>query len=93
MRLTGYNQDELIVLNIFNLCLEDWFHEIGEFDDQLEVWGGENIEISLRNWMCGGNMIILPERILIFYEFLYQICETKLTFRLVLESVSRVSKK
>ena len=43
--------------------------------------------------MCGGNMIILPERILIFYEFLYQICETKLTFRLVLESVSRVSKK
>ena len=32
----------------------------GGFDEGLNVWGGENIELSLRTWMCGGRMIIHP---------------------------------
>ena len=38
----------------------DWFFEAGGYDDGLEVWGGENIEMSLRMWMCGGMLLSLP---------------------------------
>ncbi|KAL5966248.1 Polypeptide N-acetylgalactosaminyltransferase 35A [Taenia solium] len=36
------------------------FKALGAFDDQLEIWGGENIELSLRAWMCGGRVEIIP---------------------------------
>ena len=37
-----------------------WFREIGGFDSKMETWGGENVDISLRTWLCGGSMFIVP---------------------------------
>lgn len=36
-----------------------YFHELGEYDAGMDLWGGENIEMSLRTWMCGGRIVIL----------------------------------
>jgi len=38
----------------------EYFHKIGEYDKGLEIWGAENIEISLRIWLCGGHLEIVP---------------------------------
>lgn len=27
-------------------------------DPGLLVWGGENVEISLRTWLCGGDIVV-----------------------------------
>ncbi|XP_030891789.1 inactive polypeptide N-acetylgalactosaminyltransferase-like protein 5 [Leptonychotes weddellii] len=37
-----------------------YFNEIGQYDRDMELWGTENLELSLRIWMCGGQLFILP---------------------------------
>ena len=54
---------------------QDWLQELGWYDEGmkvmiqswseldwsvLQVWGGENIELSLRAWRCGGRMELVP---------------------------------
>ncbi|CAG5121014.1 unnamed protein product, partial [Candidula unifasciata] len=39
---------------------KDYFLSIGTYDNGLELWGAENIELSLKLWMCGGGILIHP---------------------------------
>lgn len=35
-----------------------YWYESGEYDDKMLYWGGENIEQSVRIWLCGGEIVV-----------------------------------
>ncbi|KAK2190690.1 hypothetical protein NP493_73g00034 [Ridgeia piscesae] len=37
-----------------------YFLHIGGFDTDQKIWGGENLELAFRAWLCGGAVVTVP---------------------------------
>ena len=38
----------------------EFFFKSGSFDKEMLIWGGENVEMSIRIWRCGGSLMVVP---------------------------------
>lgn len=38
----------------------DWFLELGGYDEGMYVWGGENTDLAIKAWCCGGRIVMVP---------------------------------
>lgn len=62
LKRTNYDQTAIIrtpamVGGLFSID-KKYFYRVGSYDEKMKIWGGEEIEMSIRIWSCGGSIVM-----------------------------------
>lgn len=49
-----------MVQGMFVAMRKDFFLQLGGFDTGMQIWGTEQVELSIKVWTCGGTVEIVP---------------------------------
>lgn len=48
------------IIGALNAISKDFFMRLGMFDPDFDIWGGEDVELSFKVWLCGGKVEYIP---------------------------------
>ena len=57
----GSRQDMFSPITMGMFVISKYWWSQGAMDPDLRTWGGENVEISLRTWLCGGRIVVAKD--------------------------------
>eukprot|EP00927_Polykrikos_kofoidii_P086096 TRINITY_DN9546_c1_g3_i2.p1 TRINITY_DN9546_c1_g3~~TRINITY_DN9546_c1_g3_i2.p1 ORF type:complete len:864 (-),score=120.04 TRINITY_DN9546_c1_g3_i2:153-2744(-) len=66
-----------------------WWQESGGYDSQMKAWGGENIDQSIRTWLCGGRIELVPNAFIAHMWRVSSNPKTRLKYPMPTEAVMR----
>lgn len=38
----------------------EFFYKLGAYDGGMIIWSGDDVELSIRSWVCGGKILVAP---------------------------------
>lgn len=38
----------------------EFFYKLGNYDGGMIIWSGDDVEFSIRSWVCGGKILVAP---------------------------------
>lgn len=63
----GSSTDDYTPITMGMFAITKFWWEQGQMDPALDVWGGENVEISFRTWLCGGRIMVARDAYVAHY--------------------------
>ena len=63
----GSSTDDYTPITMGMFAITKFWWQQGQMDPALDVWGGENVEISFRTWLCGGRIMVARDAYVAHY--------------------------
>lgn len=63
----GSKTDDYTPITMGMFAISKYWWNLGQMDPALQIWGGENVEISFRTWLCGGRIMVARDSYVAHY--------------------------